>query len=198
MPPPMDYHPFVQAFLASEENDFLRALPVRRLFSVTTFARAEGHVLDLRAGKVHASVLVGAADGSAMVTNPMRKVFNPKAPQSQLVWFKHEWVHKPKPSTATNGVDNGLNESGDENANDIWQLPRPGISRITEGFKVDSMSFIRGGKGQGKLQEVAPFSTIYEEESAVTKVCWNPNLHCGGWAAAGMGTGLVRVEDLAM
>lgn len=165
---------------------------------MTTFARAEGHVIDIGVGMVHASVLVGAADGSAMVTNPMRKVFNPKAPQWQLGWFKHEWVHKPKASTTTNGVDQGLNERGGEDENDAWQLPRPGISRITEGFKIDSLSFMRGGKGWGKLEEVAPFSTIYEEESAVTKVCWNPNLHCGGWAAAGMGSGLVRVEDLAI
>jgi transcription factor C subunit 6 len=26
---------------------------------------------------------------------------------------------------------------------------------------------------------------------------WNPNLHVGGWIAAGIANGLVRVEDVA-
>ncbi len=42
------------------------------------------------------------------------------------------------------------------------------------------------------------FATVYEEASAVTALAWNPNLHVGGWAAAGMGSGLVRIEDLAI
>jgi len=198
MPPAMGYHPHIQCFLSSEENDFLKALPLRRLFSVITFARAEGHVLDIGVGQVHASVLVGGADGSAMVTNPMRKVINSKASQWQLAWFKHEWVPKPKPTTTPNDAADGPHEREDRDEGDTWQLPRPGISRITEGYKIDSLSLLRNGRGLGKLPDGPPFSTIYEEESGITQVCWNSNLHCGGWAAAGMGSGLVRVEDLAI
>ena len=40
--------------------------------------------------------------------------------------------------------------------------------------------------------------SIFEEEQAVTCVCWNPNLQAGGWAAAGMANGLIRIEDLAV
>ena len=163
-----------------------------------TFARAEGYIMDLGVGKVHASVLVGGADGSAMVTNPMRKIWNPKASQWQLAWFKHEWVHKAKPSSTAQGVNVELHDGGEGDADDTWPLPRPGMSRITEGYKVDSLQLLKSARGEGKRPEGAPFSTIYEEESGVTQVCWNPNLHCGGWAAAGMGSGLVRVEDLAI
>ena len=42
------------------------------------------------------------------------------------------------------------------------------------------------------------FLTIYEEEQAVTCLAWCPAVECGGWAAAGMGSGLVRVEDIAI
>ena len=43
----------------------------------------------------------------------------------------------------------------------------------------------------------AGYTTVFEEQAGVTAVCWNPNVHVGGWAAAGLGSGLVRVEDLA-
>jgi transcription factor C subunit 6 len=45
--------------------------------------------------------------------------------------------------------------------------------------------------------DAAP-QTIYEMKTAVTKVVWNSNLECGGWAAAAMGCGLIRVEDLCL
>lgn len=49
-----------------------------------------------------------------------------------------------------------------------------------------------------KMSSEGMFVTVHEEESAVTQACWNQNLSCGGWAAVGMGSGLVRVEDLAI
>ena len=42
------------------------------------------------------------------------------------------------------------------------------------------------------------FLTIYEEEQAITCLAWCPAVECGGWAAAGMGSGLLRVEDIAI
>ena len=161
-----------------------------------TFAKAEGQVVSIAAGKVHASVLVGSADGSVMVTNPMRKVLNTKEAQFQQTWFKHEWVHRPS------GQDGGEIGSGaegkDGDSSHGGNLPREGISRITEGYKVESLQVLKSEKGKLKLKDASPYSTIHEEESGVTQVAWNPNLHCGGWAAAGMGCGLVRVENLAI
>ncbi len=69
-----------------------------------------------------------------------------------------------------------------------------GVVRITEGYKVEmtNMTFAARKRSEGI------FVTIHEEESAVTQACWNPNLACGGWVAVGMGSGLVRIEDLAI
>ena len=41
-------------------------------------------------------------------------------------------------------------------------------------------------------------STVREEEEGVTQIEWNPNLVCGGWVVVGWGSGLVRVQDLAL
>ena len=182
--------------MCPDDNDLLRALPLRRFFSALTFAKAKGQVISIAAGKVHASVLVGSADGSVMVTNPMRKVLNSKEAQFQQTWFKHEWVHKPSSQDRAETIL-GVDEAGGETS-DKEKLPRKGISRITEGYKVENLRLLKSGKEKLKLKDANPYSTIHEEESGVTQVAWNPNLHCGGWAAAGMGCGLVRVENLAI
>jgi hypothetical protein len=43
---------------------------------------------------------------------------------------------------------------------------------------------------------VAGASNVFPDEVAVTKVVWCMNTGLTGWYAAGMGCGLVRVEDL--
>ena len=52
-------------------------------------------------------------------------------------------------------------------------------------------------KGNKNLpsQTKAGYTTIFEEKTGVIAVAWNPNVRVGGWAAAGLGNGLVRAED---
>ena len=68
------------------------------------------------------------------------------------------------------------------------------LTRITEGFKPTGVSLQRTMKGPAGPQ----LATIFEELSAVTAVAWNPNIKFGTWAAAGMGDGLLRVEDIGV
>ncbi|MCJ1384355.1 hypothetical protein MMC17_007471 [Xylographa soralifera] len=188
----VDYHPHIQSFLHSEDNDCLRALPLRRFFTVIMFGKAEGTVLSMAVGKVHPCVLIASADGTVMITNPMRKVMGLKQAQYQQNWFRHEWIPRPQP----------LQSEGDEGIQGVpisaehRHVAREGISRITEGYKVETVDLLKSSKAKSRGGTV--LATIYEEESAVTQVAWNPNLHCGGWAAAGTGCGLVRIEDLAI
>lgn len=53
-------------------------------------------------------------------------------------------------------------------------------------------------KREEKEKEGMVISTVREEEEGVTQIDWNPNLVCGGWVAVGWGSGLVRVQDLAL
>ena len=123
-------------------------------------------------GKCHSSVAAGGADGSVIVLNPMRKALGKKDAGYQQLVFKQEWIRK----TGTG--------------------PRQGMSRLTEGFKGEKVDF---GKFGGKAKESVARSTIYEEETAVTALGWNPNnTGCGGWLAVGWGSGLVRVQDMAV
>ncbi|MCJ1402553.1 hypothetical protein MMC11_005773 [Xylographa trunciseda] len=191
----IDYHPYIQSFMHSEDNDYFRALPLRRFFSVIMFGKSEGPVLSTAVGKVHPCVLFGSADGTVLATNPMRKVLSFKQMQYQQIWFRHEWVPKAQPprnegNEGTQGVPSAAAEDR--------HVTREGMSRITEGYKVETVDYLKSSKVKLKGRDGTVLATVYEEESGVTQVAWNPNLHCGGWAAAGMGSGLVRIEDLAI
>ena len=124
-------------------------------------------------GSCHSSIAAGGANGSVTITNPMRKALGRKAKGWQQVAFKHEWVRRP------------------------GQGPRQGMSRVTEGYEGEKVDLSLRYRGQPK--ESVTESTIYEEETAVTALKWNPN-HSGrgGWLAVGWGSGLVRVQDMAI
>ena len=141
---------------------------------------------------MHAAVLIGSTDGSVLATNPMRRGINTKCTQYQQIWFRHEWVEKKR--------DRSTEESAAENstANAIMNDTREGLSRFTEGYKVESLLMTKAPRTARKVKDALPFSTIFEEETGITQVVWNPNIEYGSWAAAGMGSGLVRVEDLAI
>ena len=71
------------------------------------------------------------------------------------------------------------------------------MSRIAEGYKAERVHLLQDDKRVYNQQDGVFYATIYEEASAITALAWNPNLHVGGWAAAGMGDGLLRVENIA-
>lgn len=132
-------------------------------------------------GKCHSSLATGCSDGSVIVSNPQCKVFGyPRTLAYQHCIFKHDW----RPTAGADEAD---------------YQQRQGISRFTEGYLPERIYL--GPKhtnfAHGKDKNI-PITTIYEEETAVTALAWNPNVHCGGWLAVGWGSGLVRIQDVAL
>ncbi|KAF2033702.1 hypothetical protein EK21DRAFT_86179 [Setomelanomma holmii] len=73
------------------------------------------------------------------------------------------------------------------------------LARITEGYKAFQPGIQHSVTSKKAANpEVGKGITIYEEPSAITALAWNPNLKFGTWAVAGMGDGLLRVEDVAV
>ncbi|MCJ1307472.1 hypothetical protein MMC25_001118 [Agyrium rufum] len=200
------YHVPIQSFLIHDDQDFVKALSIRCFFSAGNVARSGGSITSIATGSVHASVLIGGADGSVVATNPIRKTLYTKDPQVQQTWFLHEWsAGKPQAAETTMGtVNNGLPDSSSDDAPSSKQKAIRGLSRITEGYKVQSFpmtnrdpSLAIKSKTDGQSTRMG-HTTVFEPKTAVTCVAWNPNLRFGGWAAAGMASGLLRVEDLAL
>ena len=116
--------------------------------------------------------MYGCTSGAVVATNPLRRLLHVKEKQWQQTWFTHEWARG--------------NDASD-----------PGISRFHDGYRAESISLLRNMMGDRKMVNGVMMITIYEEGTHVTALSWNPNQACAGWASAGMGCGLIRVEDLA-
>lgn len=178
-PSAIAYHDGLLSVVGMEESsETLRLWPLRCFYTSVAVGKLSGPpgpgngVTDV--GKSHATIAAGGADGSVMVTNPLRKILGRREPGYQQCIFKHEWVRL----TDTEGE-------------------RRGISRITEGYKAEEV-FIGPKNRSGPVRELVATTTIYEEETAVTALAWNPNVSCGGWLAVGWGSGLVRIQDVAI
>ncbi|GAB1194704.1 hypothetical protein APSETT444_003950 [Aspergillus pseudonomiae] len=171
--PYLTYSPLLHSFLSSDENDFARLLAVRRFYTTTAVARFPSTVSSLSPCSVwHPSVMYGCTSGAVVATNPLRRLLHVKEKQWQQTWFTHEWAR-------------GDDASGS------------GISRFHDGYRAESISLLRNMMGDRKMVNGVMTITIYEEGTHVTALSWNPNQACAGWASAGMGCGLIRVEDLA-
>ncbi|MCJ1276705.1 hypothetical protein MMC21_004512 [Puttea exsequens] len=186
-PASIAYHDGLFSVIGCEENSgTLRLWGLRSFYTSTGIAKlpspaGPGSTMT-DVGKFHASVAIGCADGSVVVTNPMRKILGKKEPSYQQCVFKHEWA-------------TGSLRAGEEHV--VGGQGRQGFSRITQGYKAEVVQLSEGNKPRTHKQTV-PMTTIDEEETAVTALAWNPNIECGGWLAVAWGSGLLRVQDLAI
>ena len=205
----MIYYDALYGCIFPDEGRETLAFTALRLWgSSIGFGEAEGSgtMACIDAGKVHTAVALGAADGKVVVLNPVRKVLNRREQGHQQTVFRHEWVPKRTQTAPQTDVQALASDNGDSAVvveERLEEASRMGISRITEGYKPQkaepdrrtNSSLIqavgRGGRGSAT-------TTIFEEEAGATAVCWNPNLSCGSWLAAGWGSGLVRVEDVGI
>jgi transcription factor C subunit 6 len=219
IPPPMAYSPHLLASIAPDENDGVRVHPLRQFFVGKAVGRASATITSLDAGKLHPCLLIGSADGTIMANNPMRRTYIRRESSNtvaawQQVWFRHEWV--PVGRSIEMEVDRAASDPEKTTQGAKTSLPRQGVSRFLESFRLQSVPLMRNATRNLRpfvnnktfkprhsiFDEVEgdgdPYTTIYEEEQAVTCIVWNPNIKTGGWAAAGMANGLLRIEDLAI
>lgn len=101
----------------------------------------------------------------------------------------------------------GRHEQDEEttDVNDQCRLGDPDLAKydtemvqIVEGFRAENVILAKpAADAKAKNGEIEDhYTTIFEPQTAVTALTWNPNLHVGGWIAAGMASGLVRIEDV--
>lgn len=169
----VSYYPHLQAFVSSDENDFVRGLSIRRFYTTTSIGKIPSTITTVASGsRWHPSVMVGSTEGSIYCFNPLRRFMHSKEAYYHARWFLHEWATGQDEKT-------------------------PNTSRFTDDLEVENLSLVRNVEG-GRVANGIMTITIYDEQQHVIATSWNPNQHCAGWAAAGLGSGLVRVEDLAM
>ncbi|KAL3469838.1 hypothetical protein BJX99DRAFT_251691 [Aspergillus californicus] len=172
--PHITYSPWLHSFVSSDENDFVRLLTVRRFFTTLAVARLPSTVsAQATSSPWHPNILLGCTGGAVVATNPLRRLLHSKEKQWQQTWFSHSWVRGEDASSS-------------------------GTSRFYDGYRAESISLLRNMMGDRKLINGTLVISIFEEETHVTALAWNPNQTCAGWACAALGCGLLRIEDVAL
>jgi transcription factor C subunit 6 len=147
------------------------------------------------------------------------RITNYKIMPWQQKWFVHEWrgpmermLVKPTDAdvVAAEGgpVEQSNNDATSEpqvgaSADEAKKVPQEILSqplvRITEGYKAGQTGIAHTSAATKRGNpEVGRSISIFEEQTAITALAWNPNLKFGTWAVAGMGSGLLRVEDVGI
>ncbi|KAK4493990.1 hypothetical protein PRZ48_015176 [Zasmidium cellare] len=194
------WHDFAHAGFSVEDNQAVRFYPLRRWFTGLGTAKIKGHVTSMAVSPCHPYVLVGSTAGEVLGHNPVRRLFDgAKCPANQQRWFTHEWRRPTKEEREAAELAETEPASDKSGGVDMQTLVgKDGLSRITDGFKPQVAVLNACSAPATEDTDGAMFHTIYEEKTAVTALAWNPNLHVGGWAAAGMADGLLKVEDVSM
>lgn len=177
------WHIFARSAIIADDTFGVRLHLVRRIFNVFTVGRMKSAPTIMAVSHCHPFLLVGTAAGDVQSMNPLIKVFDTKSSAWQQTWFSHEWRR------------GGHQDAGGDLTSQ--HIAKEGLSRFTEGYKSEKMTLSKVSGGDGMPGGYLT-NTVYEKKSAVTALAWNPNLHAGGWAAAGLGDGLLRVEDIAL
>jgi transcription factor C subunit 6 len=196
------WHEFAQVILTVDDNFTLIAYPIRRFFRQISFTRYKSSVACLAYSPVHPFVMAGCIGGEAISNNPLRRAYENKVPIWNQTWFTHEWrqnsTKEPTPTGASDG-DEVMGES-ETNMTSTKSTTEPApqeISRVLEGFKCKEIKLFNTEDAFTHRENGAVYSTVYDLKTSIKSMSWNPNLHVGGWIAAGMANGLVRVEDVA-
>ncbi|KAF2852266.1 hypothetical protein T440DRAFT_421094 [Plenodomus tracheiphilus IPT5] len=212
------WHEHTQTFVMPDEHFILKHTPIRRYYHNLYSMRLDSSITRVATSPVHPTLLVAGAEGDIEASVPIGRITNYKIIPWQQKWFLHEWrrpveelaVKVPviededMPDTeATETPGTPASETDNTAASKAKKVPQEILSqplvRITEGFKA-----IQPGI-QHSIMSKKPNNpetnkgiTVYEANSAITALSWNPNLKYGTWAVAGMADGLMRVEDIGV
>ncbi|CAD0084857.1 unnamed protein product [Aureobasidium vineae] len=200
------WHEFAQVILTVDDNFTLIAFPIRRFFRQISFTRYKSSVACLAHSPVHPFVMAGCVGGEAISNNPLRRAYENKVPIWNQTWFTHEWrQHSTEKHTKSSGSDgDGImadaadeREDQDTSTKSKANTTPQEISRVLEGFKCKEIKLFNTEDAFTHRENGAVYSTVYDLKTSIKSMSWNPNLHVGGWIAAGIANGLVRVEDVA-
>ncbi|TGZ85615.1 hypothetical protein EX30DRAFT_361428 [Ascodesmis nigricans] len=159
----------LQSAITSEEASAIKVFPLRRFYSATSIASHRGVVRSISTSPYHSIVLSGGSEGEAILCNPGRRLFHSKVKNYQQTWFLAEWSESAR------------------------------ALRIVDGFKMEEAEHagVSARRQGAAMKGYQVLLAVYPCEVRVEVVAWNRNLEYGGWACAGLGCGLVRVEDVA-
>ncbi|KAK1066539.1 hypothetical protein LTR12_001770 [Friedmanniomyces endolithicus] len=191
--PLMLWHDYLQRALTTDDDCDVVARSLQKGKHRITVSKARNVITAIAASPSHPCTLVATEAGDLFATNPLIQAASGKADMWQQSWFSHQWRRSTVTEReAAEQEPLGLTDQLDKASITIG---KHGLSRILEGFRPERIAPDARGK---TVAEAGAGTHVLEEQMAVTALAWNPDTNCGGWAAAGMADGLVRIEDIAV
>ncbi|RYP81799.1 hypothetical protein DL769_001839 [Monosporascus sp. CRB-8-3] len=181
----------------------------------------------LSMGACHPCLLAGTADGSLWAVNIMKKAYSHREISSKMKLFRHEY-RAAKPEAGQNGDEvppprgkcrilHGFlpERNSHPKAMRTAQMKKSGgtkqskkkkgkakEAKAAEGSEEenddDDLSDALGELNAEPDGAVAQPLAVHDPQTRITCVTWNPNVRFSWWAAAAMGSGLVRIMDLGI
>ncbi|ETN44261.1 uncharacterized protein HMPREF1541_10812 [Cyphellophora europaea CBS 101466] len=163
---PLTYSPFTRSFFTayepsargSAEGSFSTTVVchhLRRFYKIFHIARLpsqSGAATSLASSIHHPSLLIGNACGDVFATNYLRRVLvNRPASRTRSAWLQQLCRYDWRPADEANPNVTGTN---DPNNTDVFHGPptRPGISRLTFGFRPEHIDLSLGRGAESKAR----------------------------------------------
>ncbi|KAJ8124623.1 hypothetical protein O1611_g9017 [Lasiodiplodia mahajangana] len=207
-------------------NPNLTFLPVRGFPLCRHLITVTGQPTCISVGPCHPYILAGTTDGSIWVFNTLRKLSSHREKTMKVKLFQHEFrappslnTHNskeeaksrgvcrvlqgflPEPNSHPTGVKMAETQRLNRERNMKEGQTKNKSKRKTSRKPARSQSKTPG-QPEGEVDEEAAMTTgpgpivLYEPQTRITTVAWNPNVEFSWWAAAAIGSGLVRVMDI--
>ncbi|KAI0382008.1 WD40 repeat-like protein [Hypomontagnella monticulosa] len=176
----------------------------------------EGQTTCLAMGICHPCLLVGSSDGSVWAINVLRKVASHREKTHKVKLFQHEYCPPERLGT----TDEEEEQVSPRGACRILNGFLPQVNFHPLGTRIAKESRVKRARREKKKRtqklEDDDFSddpaeleedditmvpapiVVHEPLTRITALSWNPNVEFSWWAAAAMGSGLVRVMDLGV
>ncbi|KAI0427404.1 hypothetical protein F5Y09DRAFT_316368 [Xylaria sp. FL1042] len=207
-------------------NPNLTFLPTRGFPVCRHLITVNGQPTCVSMGACHPYILAGTTDGSIWVFNILRKLSSHREKTLKMKLFQHEFcaplpsnVWRNEEEANTRGACRILHGFLPE------PNTHPTGAKMAETQRLNREKKTKGGQGKGKskgkakgkqpksqskpegqpegeVDEEAAMTSgpgpivLYEPQTRITAVAWNPNAEFSWWAAAAMGSGLLRVMDV--
>ncbi|KAI1114352.1 hypothetical protein F5Y14DRAFT_414786 [Nemania sp. NC0429] len=207
-------------------NPNLSFLPVRGFSVCRHLITVTGQPTCISIGPCHPYLLTGATDGSVWVFNILRKLSSHREKTMKVKLLQHEFHPLPSLDAGNNeeeGKPRGTCRIlhgflPEPNSHPISMKMAKTQKLNREKNKKGSQAKNKGkgkakvgsekaqsntsGQPEGEVDEEAVMTTgpgpivLYEPQTRITAMAWNPNVEFSWWAAVAMGSGLVRVIDI--
>lgn len=178
--------------VAHNLRHFHRPIPIADL------PKGSGTITSMAGSPWHPCLLTGTSAGLIYGTNVIRRIIPtalPPAKNHTIGYLQKLCEYEWRP---VKEIENSARNIDVFHGRDA----RAGVSRFYEGFQPqkieDPTPIVPGRKNKVTERDESPEQVVFEEEQAVTAIAWNPNRECAGWAAMGWGSGVVRIQDLAV